>query len=645
MHQTLYIDIDEEITSIVERLKKSQANEIIMVVPKRAMLIQSIVNLRLLKKEADQLGLQLMVVTQDKLGKLLVEKAGILVQPKMEDLLEDEYETSQTMPGDTEWNNTDIPQEIKTVSDQNRLDHIGSPSYFDENYGRQKMTKRSPVEMSSGNPVKEAEGIINKELIKGVGDIKKKPMMDYPVRLGTIDAISIPERKNADLEKKEAAVLSRSPGPWRGNPETNQFSGPGDKLENFFHHIPKEPFGKPFEAEKRRSIFNKRILAVASAIITLSVFVVGAFYYVPQATINLTLKERMKEQDLTIKGSTEQAVLDLEKETIPVKLINVEDEISQNFDTSGEKTVSNQKAHGTVVIFNEFSSSPQPLVATTRFVSEDGKLFRLTKGVTVPGTAKDGSDTKPGTVEAEVTADQAGEEYNIGPSKFVIPGFENNKEKYAKIYAKSSQSMTGGGSGGDQQKSRAITDGDFNAAKVKIQKSLNDSVKKKIKDMSGSGMTLTDDAINIEEATYKTSNSVGDVAENFQLTAKTKASALVFKEQDLKDVINNIMTKSSGINIKFESDDITLEYGKILPDFRSGSLDIKVRAKGKAGTNLDEEKFKKDILGKTTEEFESYLGSYPDISKAEVIYWPPFADSKIPVYEKRVEIVTVSAPE
>ena len=72
MHQTFYIDIDEEITSIVERLKKARANEIVMVVPKGALLIQSIVNLKILRKEADEHDIQLMMVTQDKLGKVLI---------------------------------------------------------------------------------------------------------------------------------------------------------------------------------------------------------------------------------------------------------------------------------------------------------------------------------------------------------------------------------------------------------------------------------------------------------------------------------------------------------------------------------------------------------------------------------------------
>ena len=35
MHKTLYIDIDEEITSIIDRVRKSAANEIIVIAPKR----------------------------------------------------------------------------------------------------------------------------------------------------------------------------------------------------------------------------------------------------------------------------------------------------------------------------------------------------------------------------------------------------------------------------------------------------------------------------------------------------------------------------------------------------------------------------------------------------------------------------------
>ena len=45
----------------------------------------------------------------------------------------------------------------------------------------------------------------------------------------------------------------------------------------------------------------------------------------------------------------------------------------------------NEKARGSLTVYNEYSSSPQTLVATTRFESPEGKIFRIEKNIVVPG--------------------------------------------------------------------------------------------------------------------------------------------------------------------------------------------------------------------------------------------------------------------
>ena len=114
---------------------------------------------------------------------------------------------------------------------------------------------------------------------------------------------------------------------------------------------------------------------------------------------------------------------------------------------------------------------------------------------------------------------------------------------------------------------------------------------------------------------------------------------MAFSENNLKEAVGAIIAKASGGNGKLAASDVTLEYGKLLPDFKAGTLDIKVHGISKAGVGFDPDSFKKDILGKTNEQFEAYLSSYPDIEKAEVTYWPPFVSSKIPSYAKRVDII------
>lgn len=55
MRETHYIDIDEEIISAVGRLRRSSQLENIFIFPKRALILQSIVNLRLLEREAKKI--------------------------------------------------------------------------------------------------------------------------------------------------------------------------------------------------------------------------------------------------------------------------------------------------------------------------------------------------------------------------------------------------------------------------------------------------------------------------------------------------------------------------------------------------------------------------------------------------------------
>lgn len=77
--ETFYLDNDEEITSVVDKLKNAETAYLDLVVPKEALLLQSVVNLKLLKRQAEGLGKEITIVTQDKVGKKLAEQIGIPV--------------------------------------------------------------------------------------------------------------------------------------------------------------------------------------------------------------------------------------------------------------------------------------------------------------------------------------------------------------------------------------------------------------------------------------------------------------------------------------------------------------------------------------------------------------------------------------
>ena len=79
MDEFLFIEVDEEITSIIERLHNITSRNIGLVVPRGATIMQSVVNLKLIHSEAKKNGKSVAVVTQDKIGRNLAAQIGLTV--------------------------------------------------------------------------------------------------------------------------------------------------------------------------------------------------------------------------------------------------------------------------------------------------------------------------------------------------------------------------------------------------------------------------------------------------------------------------------------------------------------------------------------------------------------------------------------
>lgn len=62
---TIYIDIDDEITGIIDKVRSSSGKIIALVLPKRAAVLQSIVNMKLLKRSADEAKKHLVLITSE----------------------------------------------------------------------------------------------------------------------------------------------------------------------------------------------------------------------------------------------------------------------------------------------------------------------------------------------------------------------------------------------------------------------------------------------------------------------------------------------------------------------------------------------------------------------------------------------------
>lgn len=79
MDEILYLEPDEEITSVIDKIKQAKSNRLSLVVPREATLLQSVVNLKLLVKEATKSNKEIILVTSDKIGRNLASQVGLTV--------------------------------------------------------------------------------------------------------------------------------------------------------------------------------------------------------------------------------------------------------------------------------------------------------------------------------------------------------------------------------------------------------------------------------------------------------------------------------------------------------------------------------------------------------------------------------------
>src|ERR1700751_4777818 len=75
----IYVDVDDEITSIIDKVENSEHKVVALVLPKRAATLQSIVNMKLLKRSADNADKNVVLITSEHALMPLAGAAGLHV--------------------------------------------------------------------------------------------------------------------------------------------------------------------------------------------------------------------------------------------------------------------------------------------------------------------------------------------------------------------------------------------------------------------------------------------------------------------------------------------------------------------------------------------------------------------------------------
>lgn len=299
---------------------------------------------------------------------------------------------------------------------------------------------------------------------------------------------------------------------------------------------------------------------------------------------------------------------------------------------SGEEQV-DKKASGTIVIYNNYSTAPQRLIKNTRFQTPEGLIFRIDQSVTVPGK----KGTTPGSVEAVVYADEAGEKYNVGLKDFTIPGFKGDP-RYTAFTARSKPSapLSGGFSG----VMKVVSDADRKAAQTEIEKNLRAELLKDAEAGLSADSVLFDNAYLITFTPLPQEN-----LDNGQVTIKEEGtiSGFVFNKKSLSTFVARASIKdykNEPILIENVSD-LTFTPKKEIHPATDSEVSFALSGNAQFVWTYDDTVLKESLAGLSRDEVIPVIKEFPMIEKVDISMSPfwrrSFPDTVEKIHIERAE--------
>lgn len=363
---------------------------------------------------------------------------------------------------------------------------------------------------------------------------------------------------------------------------------------------------------KRRS----RLMVWVIAVICLIVLIFSVTLLFSSALVKVTPKV-----DIVTVKTAYSALKNPKADELRFDLMTIEKEGSLAVGATTVKDVS-AKAHGQVTIFNNFSSTTQILAKSTRLENAKGKIYRIGPAVAVPGKMLKDGKVIPGSVTVEVTADEAGSDYNMAladlQGDFTIPGFKGSP-KYDKFFARLKTAITGGQKGplpSADEKSVAV-------ARAQIDNNLKEALPKEAFAQLPDGFILFPDAYYIE---FVAGTPEPVTSSEVKVVEKAILHGVIFNKKLLASKIApQLAQKIAGDEVEpqgLESLSFNAKDKTTLGNPDLDKLDFSLSGTIKFIYLFSEAQLKKDLAGKNSRDLPSVLTNYPGVKNVDVTLNP-----------------------
>ncbi|MDD4995940.1 MAG: hypothetical protein PHW15_00475 [Patescibacteria group bacterium] len=328
-----------------------------------------------------------------------------------------------------------------------------------------------------------------------------------------------------------------------------------------------------------------------------------------EISINSSIKiseEKNTSTDLILKGKIVENIQTGEKKSFPQATVSAED-----------------YAEGEIILKNN-NSSALNFVASTRFASPEGLIFRAVNRIYVA--------PKGGETTVLVKAEKMGAEYDIGPAQFTIPNLKDSALK-DNIIAESKKPMTGG-----LKKTGIIMQSDIDQAKKELKETLYQKGLTEIeKEINSADFKIVIQSNILEE---KSDALAGEEKIEFTVQEKIKIGAVAFKENDISKIAveilkNNVPQGKTLIAYELKS----LNYRLIEYDLENKTALLEIQFRGYMSINNQYEFLEKTrFRGLTKQEVENYLNEFSEIKEIKIKFWPPLLFKTMPQSIDKIKI-------
>lgn len=387
---------------------------------------------------------------------------------------------------------------------------------------------------------------------------------------------------------------------------------------------------------KRHPLLAKLAFATL-AIVVLAAGALGAFLFLPSATITLTPRsDALQPLQLTVQVDLAATKSDESALVAPGISQSFPVQASGTYAATGKK-VNSTSASGIVTFTSTNTVQSVVIPAGTQVWTDGGTVFVTRSAVSVP--AADWATSTPGIATASVTAQNAGPAGNVAAHAITrLPG----SIQAAKVTVSNATAT----SGGSQTTTHLITQSDLDAATADLTAQLNEEFNSKLTD-SGQApdLRLFPDTRQLGKPTFDpepatlANQPVSDQSKpTFELSVTASGTATAADMTVVRSLAETRLVRSipAGRILVPGSIDVRLGEG-----VASGSaVSVPVTAAARTIPKLDAETLKSAIKGRSADAVRRYLGQFGDVSLSLSPDWLP----NLPSYEFRIDLRIQDAP-